>query len=260
MNPSFRSCVLVAIFSGLVCQMPGKTSATPPLYPVKWPCMEALGDQTSYAAGKPLVAIVSVTTIPKRDDGTDSAPEVAVVKMARDSSGKVYWEWLSLQSGDRFRPVWLDDPVSGTMFTWNVGAKEKIVTVQHYPGIHSRHMQELLRMQPWRRRLWAVPVCLSAGLDSPVDKDEISFQDLGTSRILETSAQGVLATRNDNSVTEERWYSSELELALTTRVIDPRWGTAVSEIKSLELSEPDPNLFRMPTGYKVREFGSRVDR
>jgi hypothetical protein len=219
------------------------------------PCLESFGDQLSvYTAGKPLVATVSMTTIPKGDDGTDSAPVVTFVKMARDSSGKVYLE--SLLSGGRSVTV-VEDPVSGTVFGWEAGDQvAKIVMVFHYPGIHSRQMQEKLREWPWARSLWAVPICVSYGPHSPFNKDEFSIQDLGTSQILETSAQGFQATRNDDSVTEERWYSSELELALTTRVIDSRLGTAVREIKSLQRIEPDPSLFRMPLGYEVSEMQS----
>ena len=72
-------------------------------------------------------------------------------------------------------------------------------------------MQELLRKQPFRSeaRLWAVPVCATYWAAPSFDGDEFTTQDLGTSRILDIDAQGIQATRNDQSVTEEQWFSPQ---------------------------------------------------
>jgi hypothetical protein len=209
----------------------------------------AFGDTLSlYTPDKPLVATYAIwhsdTTIQKRDDGADAA----VLLMARSSSGEVYT--ASWHNGVPGHSIWVVDPVSGTSFFWWDRDKAKIVWVYHGDGIHSRKMQELLRKQPFRARLWAVPLCATylAG------KDEFTTQELGTSRIVDTDAQGIQATRNDQSVTEEQWFSPDLELMLTSRSIEPQVGTFVTEIKSLEQVEPDPNLFRVPAGYEVRDF------
>jgi hypothetical protein len=251
MNRSVRSFVFLALIAGIAGGTLGQGSVTLN-DPTRGPCAEAVGDQQSlYTAGKPFVATWITTTIQKLKDGTDLAPVVSpLIKIARDSSGKVYTEFQGrTQKGILYRSFSVDDPVSGTTYSWLEW--DKAVTVFHYPDMNSREMQEKLRKWPWMKRLWAVPLCATYGPDSTFDGGEFGMRDIGTSRILGTDAQGVLATRNSDPVTEERWYSPDLQIALITRIKDTRFGTFAREFKSLEQIEPDQSLFRIPAGYPV---------
>ena len=255
MNHSLRSCLLLASIAGTAGAMPGQSSAKLK-DPARVPCIEVFGDtQSIYTASKPFVATWVAWTVQKRDDGTDLAPVLYLIKMARDSSGKVHVEGQDRpQKGISFKTFWVDDPVSGTSYSWS--ELDKVVTVFHSPRIDSREMQELLRKLPWAKEIWAVPLCVTHGPDSAFDRDEFSIQDLGTSQILGIDAQGILATRNNDPITEERWYSSDLQIALTTRVNDSRFGQSVREVKSLERIEPDQSLFRIPAGYILVDAAS----
>jgi hypothetical protein len=246
MDRLLRSGALLVLLAGSAGVARGQDAVTLN-DPTRGPCAEAFADQQSiYTAGKPFVATWTTTTIKKRDDGEDLAPQASpLIKVARDSSGKLYIESQHrTNSGVLDTDFSLHDPVSGTTYTWSQGGKA--VAVSRSPGIRSSEMQERLRTWPWMNRLWAVPLCVTYGPDSAFDEGEFSIQNIGTSRILDTEAQGILATRNNDPVTEERWYSPDLQIALVTRVIDTRLGTFVRELKSLELIEPDQSLFRIP--------------
>jgi hypothetical protein len=255
MNRSVRWCALLASIPGIAGSMLGQSSATLN-DPAKAPCMEAFGDQMSYyTVGKPFVATYSMTTIRTIPDSTDLPQMVSLIKMARDSSGKFYvasqtWPKNAV-SGIPYRSFMVNDPVSGAGFGWS--QEGKVVFVDHSPGINSPEMQERMRKWPWANKIWAVPLCGTNGLDPDIESREFSIQNIGTGRILGIDAQGILATRND-ALTEERWFSSDLQIALTTRVTDPQFGTSILELKSLERIEPEPGLFRIPAGYAIKDI------
>lgn len=246
MNRIFRSYVLLTSIAGIACAMHGQNATAPNDAP-RNPCMEAFGDAIAvYTAGKPFVGTWSITTIQKRNDGSDSAPEVVLIKAARSSSGEIYEEIRRPQNSRLpTRTFWVSDPVSGKGYFWS--ERIKVVNVSRSSGINSREMQEAEQKKPWLKKLWAVPICVTN------DGEEYSIQKIGTSQILGIDAEGVLAKRNDGTITEERWYSSDLQIALTRRVVDSRYGTSIVEVTSLERTDPDPNLFRIPAGYAIRD-------
>jgi hypothetical protein len=49
----------------------------------------------------------------------------------------------------------------------------------------------------------------------------------------------------------EAWTSLELNLVISQRTTDPRWGTQVRRILNLTRSEPPAALFTVPPGYAV---------
>ncbi len=220
--------------------------------------METIGDQgVSYAKEKPLLATWSDTTIETRQDGTRVSNLSLVVTVARNSSGKVYTEYWWPNRIPK-RGFSLDDPLTGTVYFWSEQIKD--VTVLHYHGINSREEQASLQKWPWLKHLWSVPVCATYGLDSGDDSEEVSIQNIGTSQILGLDAEGILATRYSDSLTEERWFSSNLQIPLITRVGDSTGDTSLREIKSLRQGEPDPKLFRIPEGYAIKEKIVSTDR
>jgi len=255
MNRSVQSCVFLVSVIGFACALPGQNLATPS-DAQRLPCLEAYGDQQPYTTGKPFVATWTETMTQTRNDGTDSAPIQSLTKIARDSSGRVYQEdRIHPHNGIPYRVFSVDDPASGTNYVWT--ELDKTVHLIHSPSISSPQTQEALRKNPWAQKSWAVPVCVTYGPDSVVDNNEFSIQNLGASQILGVDVEGILATRNNDPVTEERWYSSDLRIALTTRVSDSRFGIAVREIKSIERVEPDQSLFRIPAGSRVVDAPSR---
>lgn len=52
-------------------------------------------------------------------------------------------------------------------------------------------------------------------------------------------------------VVDEYWYSEELRINLLSKHSDPRTGNLAITVTNLNRTEPDPNLFEIPQGYKV---------
>jgi hypothetical protein len=53
------------------------------------------------------------------------------------------------------------------------------------------------------------------------------------------------------ALVDEYWYSEELRVNLLSKHSDPRTGNLTMSVTNLNRTEPDPNLFEIPQGYKV---------
>jgi len=88
-------------------------------------------------------------------------------------------------------------------------------------------------------------------------------EDLGTQTIQGVSAQGKRVTRvipagaegneKEIDIVTETWYSTDLQVVVTSKTSDPRFGDSVYQLSSITRAEPDPALFTMPSDYTVKE-------
>jgi hypothetical protein len=61
-------------------------------------------------------------------------------------------------------------------------------------------------------------------------------------------------------VVQERWYSPELQIDVMFTSDDPRQSTVmVTRYTNIQRGEPDPSLFRPPTGYNLTELGRKKE-
>jgi hypothetical protein len=51
----------------------------------------------------------------------------------------------------------------------------------------------------------------------------------------------------------ERWYSQELQLLVSSRYADPRFGETVYRVVNLRREEPAPSLFSAPSDFRIVE-------
>ncbi len=54
-------------------------------------------------------------------------------------------------------------------------------------------------------------------------------------------------------ITDESWYSPELQLMVMTNRSDPRTGKTTYRLPHLTRSKPIPSLFEVPADYVIRE-------
>ena len=73
------------------------------------------------------------------------------------------------------------------------------------------------------------------------------------SRDTETIPQGQIGNDRDIHVTNERWYSDDLQMLVKTVNSDPRFGENSYEFTNVDRAEPDPTLFQIPGDYTVSE-------
>jgi hypothetical protein len=74
----------------------------------------------------------------------------------------------------------------------------------------------------------------------------------GKSRSYEIPA-GEIGNRNPIVVSDETWFSPELQVTVYTRHSDPRSGDTVFRLENLKREEPAAALFTVPSDYTVKE-------
>jgi hypothetical protein len=86
-------------------------------------------------------------------------------------------------------------------------------------------------------------------------------EDLGRRNMAGVDTTGIRETRTINpwmagndrpmSIVREYWHSAPLNINLLSTLTDPRLGTQNFTITEISTSEPDPQLFQPPAGYKI---------
>jgi hypothetical protein len=97
----------------------------------------------------------------------------------------------------------------------------------------------------------------------PVSQGETRTESLGTmdiegvraegTRVTVTIPAGAIGNQLPIAVVTERWYSRELQVVVQTRRSDPRTGETVYRLTNVSRAEPPPDLFQIPTDYRIQE-------
>src|SRR5277367_2531846 len=74
-------------------------------------------------------------------------------------------------------------------------------------------------------------------------------------RVTHTIPAGAIGNANPIVITNERWYSSELQTVVMIKRSDPRMGTTTFQLTNIQKQEPDASLFQVPADYTVRQGG-----
>jgi len=80
------------------------------------------------------------------------------------------------------------------------------------------------------------------------------------SRSIEIIPAGQIGNRLPIEITQERWYSRELQVLVLSKHHDPRSGDITYRLTNIQRGEPDPSLFEVPADYRLAGFeyvGSR---
>ena len=71
---------------------------------------------------------------------------------------------------------------------------------------------------------------------------------------------GAIGNRNAIVVSNESWFSPELQVTLMTKRSDPRTGEKIYRLANMKRDEPAAALFAIPSDYAVREPTVRIGR
>jgi hypothetical protein len=74
-------------------------------------------------------------------------------------------------------------------------------------------------------------------------------------RVTHTIPAGAIGNANAIVITNERWYSAELQTVVMIKRSDPRMGTTTFQLTNIQKQEPDATLFQVPADYTVRQGG-----
>jgi hypothetical protein len=71
-------------------------------------------------------------------------------------------------------------------------------------------------------------------------------------RTTNTIEAGAIGNDRPIQSVEERWYSSDLQVAVTVKRTDPRTGEDTVRVTNIRRIEPDPSLFTVPSTYQMK--------
>ncbi len=111
------------------------------------------------------------------------------------------------------------------------------------------------------KRTLRTPPVGAAKSHVPSTTDQVTTTNLGTQTIQGLPCTGTQTTRvipvgqmgNDQPITivTQRWYSTDLQMALQTKRTDPRMGEIDSTFQNVSRTAPDAALFAPPANYTV---------
>jgi hypothetical protein len=95
------------------------------------------------------------------------------------------------------------------------------------------------------------------------DQSNVTTTSLGTQTINGVTAEGTRTTRtipagaigNANAIviTNERWYSPDLQMVVMSKRSDPFMGETTFQLTGIQRQEPDAALFQVPSDYAVKQ-------
>lgn len=151
-------------------------------------------------------------------------------------------------SGQPRSVVMIHDPVANTSYVLHPDTKiaEQLPTPSgggnHPGGLQSR---------------------FQARIQAEISNGTLKKEDLGTQAINGISAQGTRYTRtipagqignaNPITVTNEQWYSPDLQVMVKIVRNDPRFGRTTYTLTNIQRSEPAASLFAVPSDYTVKQ-------
>ncbi len=106
-----------------------------------------------------------------------------------------------------------------------------------------------------------------ARMQAEIANGTLKKEDLGVQTINGISAQGTRFTRTIPAgqagnakpivITNERWYSPELQIVVKTVKSDPRFGVTTYTVTNVVRQEPAAALFTVPSDYALKAGGAR---
>lgn len=75
-----------------------------------------------------------------------------------------------------------------------------------------------------------------------------------------TIPAGAMGNTLPIEVVSEQWYSPELGIVLQTRRSDPRFGETVYRLNNIDRNEPAPDLFKVPSDFRIEDMRPRAVR
>jgi TonB family protein len=77
-------------------------------------------------------------------------------------------------------------------------------------------------------------------------------------RAITTIPAGAVGNERPIEMVNESWYSPELKMLILVKRNDPRFGESTYRVTNISRSEPDAQLFQVPSEYTIREGGIRA--
>jgi len=177
-------------------------------------------------------------------------PLVVLQKGMNWSTNAVHTTTAQQEQPPRFTVI--TDPVDGVTYTLDERSKEARRSPSKFATA------QFIEVQKLNDKL----INVRGGADAVV------VESLGTRQIEGVSAEGTRMTStipagqignlNPINVVTERWFSKDLLVLMTRR--DPRSGDTVYRLTNIVRAEPPPDLFTVPSDYRIVDLQKQVDQ
>lgn len=77
-------------------------------------------------------------------------------------------------------------------------------------------------------------------------------------RMTKTIPAGAVGNDQDIVITQETWYSPDLQIVLQSIHNDPRYGQTTYSVTNLQREDPDTSLFQVPPGYTIENLNPQI--
>lgn len=226
--------------------------------------MAAPSAHQAVVGGAPYCAEVTSERFQTLADGTHITNKSHSTKECRDSEGRTRSE----NSPSGAQVVEIHDPVSG--FRYLLDVQNRIAHRFAPPAEKTNSVASYV--QTGRANALAASPAPGRPVTpaQPPDRPQSSTESLGTQVIEGILVEGQKTTTtiptgmmgNDRPIVRvsESWFSPELKRTLLFKNSDPRMGESTMRLESIDRTEPDPALFRVPADYEVvDESGDQVE-
>jgi hypothetical protein len=198
------------------------------------------------APGRPFTARDHIVWTRNLEDGTVTNTELYAL-VARDGQGRIYREHrsfvpLNSKRESRQFDLLILDPVSHSRTTCIIATRRCVVESYHArttfslnpDGLFDHGMRFLSRIN--------------------LGHDEIDGMDVNGTRETLQIAAGAVGNNQTLVSTRDFWYSAALQVNLQVTRKDPRIGMQVLQLVDLSITEPDPKIFQVPSGFLVQRL------
>jgi hypothetical protein len=165
--------------------------------------------------------------------------------------------WATAPGGapsEALRFTVIADPVEGVTFTLDERAKE----ARRSP---SKITRQFIEVQKLNDKLLAVGRGTGANsvVVEPLGTRQIEGVRAEGTRVTTTIPAGQIGNLNPIHVVTERWFSKELQMAVLMTRRDPQSGDTVYRLTNIVRNEPPPDLFTVPSDYRIVDLGKKID-
>ncbi|MDE3135190.1 MAG: hypothetical protein KGL59_01330 [Acidobacteriota bacterium] len=209
--------------------------------------VEPLSDVHSHVVkGAPFSAQIVRETVQQLPDG-NVIDHKSTGNVARDNEGRTRRQmtlenigpWAS--AGQPPVLVFITDPVAQKMYTLDENRKIAY-KISPPPKIGYEPRQNGPRSRRWTE------FKSETQTESLGEKTMDGLVVEGT-RITRTIPAGQIGNEKPIVISTERWYSPALQTVILQKRTDPRFGTTTLQLSNIDLSEPSPSLFTVPSDF-----------
>jgi hypothetical protein len=181
-------------------------------------------------------------------------------RMRRDMALSAIGPWSS--TGGPMQMVSIFDPVAGVNYMLNVQEKKafKMVPPRKPPaGPATVERGDRVFVGGGPGMATAGPTVafvekdagIGARAQESLGTQEIEGVQAQGTRVTETIPAGKIGNEKPIVITDERWYSPDLQLDVLVKHSDPRMGEVVYRLSDINREEPDASLFQVPSDYTL---------